>query len=1199
MEHVSPTANKSSDLPGGYRQRGSLKDFLLLFLPIAALIAVGAWTLGEARVHSELTMLMAEERTYVDLSQGRLDQELAVPIRHLLSLAGERPVRQVYEAGENSDFQPMVEAFLSLMSRNPSYDKIRWIDESGREKVRINNVDGHPYPVPQHELQNKQQRYFFQESIRLNRGAIYISPLDLNVDRDQIEVPYKPTLRVATHVFQADGSPAGILMINVAARSMLQAFVASAGPAADRLMLLNADGYWLKSPNPADEWGFMFQRDLTLAAKNPAAWAAVSQQNRGQIRLGDGLWTWSTASPVPNGDAPLAHNIRWTIVTHLPERTLTELALRVWPAKISGALVLLALFGLGIHRLVQAKSAQANAEKDAALARSEADSALRLHQAQAGFRMLFEANTNGLLVVDAEGRIAMGNPAFEAMFGYRLAELLGQPVEVLLANADRAGHALKRAQYMREPSSRTMGAGRDLYGTRKDGSQFALEIGLSPFWDNKQFFVLATIVDISERKRTQDEILRMNETLEQRVAERTAELQTARREAERLAHVKGNFLANMSHEIRTPMNAILGIAYLLEKAPLGAEELALVRKIRMAGRSLMGIINDILDFSKIESGRLEIERTPFRLNDVLDNVATLMSSVAANDDVEFIMGPAPEGIEYLLGDALRLEQVLVNLTGNALKFTAHGSVALAVARCSVRGKPGLRFSVTDTGKGIAADKQAEIFNAFSQEDTSTTRRFGGTGLGLSICRCLVQMMGGEIGVSSELGKGSEFWFEIPTTPVDARDYAHPALTFQNVLIADDHPLAREMLAATVRSLGWNPEVVASGAEAVERIRSRAAGHGKLPDILLLDWRMPGLDGLQAGKAIKQILGGAPEAPLIVMATAHDREVLSHEPGSELADAILNKPVTASALYNAISEARRHVQGNRGQRPSDTASQGQLRELRVLVVDDSEINRDMAKRILESEAAEVFLADDGVAALAWLKANPGCADVVLMDVQMPEMDGHEATRRIREQLGLTALPVIALTAGAFQSQIEASLAAGMNGFIAKPFDVDKLIAYLRQYASRPAQSSPTETETGPDVPAADAAPVIDLQKGLRAWRELDVYKTYLEKFIANHGRDGDAIAEAIAAGDGEQARALVHKLKGSAANLALVAIWEAAERLELAFHRQLAIGDLPQVLQRALDRGRIAISGLVGDPGSVSSESDIHGANPTGSPDENA
>lgn len=1138
----------------------------MLFLPIALLVVVGTWALGESRINAELAMLMADEKTYVDLSQGRLDQELAVPIRHLASLASEKPVRQVYEAAESTDFKEMEEAFISLMSRNPSYDEVRWIDEQGRERVRLNNIGGRPVLVPQHELQSKQHRYFFNDAMRLNAGVIYISPLDLNVDNDQIERPYKPTLRVATPVFNVAGNRSGILIINVAARAMLNAFVSSAGPAVDRMTLVNADGYWLKSPDEADEWGFMFQREVTMGARYPEAWAVIAKSDQGQIRLADGLWTWNSVSPAPERDARLAHNIHWKAIAHMPATTLSALETEVWPAKIGGALLILGLFGFGISRLVQAKTARARAEKEAALARSEAAAAHRLQEAQASFRMLFEANTSGLLVVDAEGRIVMANPAFEIMFGYRLSELLNQAVETLLPQQDRREHAQQRSRYQRDPTSRVMGAGRDLQGTRKDGSIFPIEIGLSPYRDNNQAFVLATIVNISERKRAQDEILRMNEALERRVDERTTELQAARQEAERLSNVKGNFLANMSHEIRTPMNAILGLAYLLEKAKLGSDELSLVKKIRIAGRSLLGIINDILDFSKIESGRLEIEHAPFRLSDVLDNVATLMSAVEYKHSVELIMGPAPEGVEFLRGDALRLEQILVNLTSNALKFTEQGSVTLTVTREFEKdGRDYLRFSVVDTGKGIAVDKQAEIFNAFAQEDTSTTRCFGGTGLGLSICRCLVKMMGGEIGVVSEQGKGSEFWFVLPVELVEPQDYMQPAMAFQSVLIADDHPVAREMLAATVRSLGWNPEVVASGEEAVQRVVARAE-HNKLPDILLLDWRMPGMDGLEAGQRIKAILGDLPDAPLIVMATAHDRENLVHEPGAEVVDAILNKPITASALYNAVSEAKRRHRGEIAcDKPETLASDGRLRELRVLVVDDSEINRDMAGHILESEAAVVHLADDGQDAVEWLRANSGRIDVVLMDIQMPVMDGYEATRQIREDLGLTSLPVIALTAGAFKNQQAAALAAGMNGFIAKPFDVDDLIRQLQQYVIHRHENNavPMAAEAVPTIQTS-VTPIIDLERGLHSWGDIGVYHNYLRKFADAHGRDGDEMAKFIALGSSENARILAHKLKGAAGTMALMAVWELAEKIERKLIEGSEAGDFPKMLQMALD-----------------------------------
>jgi len=1160
---------KSNNLDSSSKPSGSshqLTEFLQLFIPITILIAVGTWALGESRIKAELSTLMADERTYVDLGLGRLDQELAVPIRHLVSLMNEIPVRKVYQATSDSDIGPLEDAFISLMSRNPNYDKVRWIDQHGIERVRVNNRNGQQLLVPKSQLQDKHDRYFFIEAMRVDVGTIYISPLDLNMDNGQIEQPYKPTIRVATPIFDINNSARGILIININARDMLTAFVNSAGPAAKRLMLLNADGYWLKSPEEADEWGFMFHRNATLGARSPALWKEISAHQHGQIRLPDGLWTWNSVSPVPKDNTNLSHNIHWKVVAHLPESIISTLEKQVWPGKIISACIILFLFGFGIARLVQSKAARIQAEQAAAVAHNEAVAAHRLQEAQASFQMLFEANTSGLLVVNSDGHIVMANPAFETMFGYRLSELLHQRVEMLLPDASRSIHSENLAAYMQQPSSRIMGAGRDLYGTRKDGGMFPIEIGLSPYRDNKQLFVLATIVDISERKRAQDEIIRINEALEKRVNERTMELQTAREEAERLSTVKGNFLANMSHEIRTPMNAILGLAYLLEKSKLNPEELDLVKKIRIAGRSLLGIINDILDFSKIESGRLEIEHAPFRLSDVLDNLATLMSAVEHKRDIELIIGTVPEGMEFIRGDALRLEQILINLTTNALKFTEYGTVKVNLAEFSDKdGLKYLRFSVRDTGRGIAQDKQAEIFNAFAQEDCSTSRQYGGTGLGLSITRCLVNMMGGEIGVVSELGKGSEFWFTLPAESIEPEDYAQPAMAFQNVLIADDHPDAREALAAAVRSLGWNPEVVCSGEEAVQRIKERAENN-KLPDLILLDWRMPGMDGLEAGQHIKKLLKNLPNPPLIMMATGFDRDMLKTNPNVEVANAILSKPITASTLYNSVSETKRRLYGRRASQSISTfeTENGRLRGLQVLVVDDSEINRDMAKRIIESEGAIVHLADDGLSALENLKTQQEPISVVLMDIQMPQMDGYEATYQIRTTLGLTELPVIALTAGAFKNQQAAALAAGMNGFVSKPFDVDELIILLQQYIPNQPLNDLTVSSTDITTPETIMTPIIGLERGLRNWGDKAIYYKYLRKFAEQHGHDGSKIDGLIMSKALADAKSLVHTLKGTAGNLAIMVVWQLAEEIERSLFEEKQTGDLPQMLQFALN-----------------------------------
>ncbi len=381
--------------------------------------------------------------------------------------------------------------------------------------------------------------------------------------------------------------------------------------------------------------------------------------------------------------------------------------------------------------------------------------------------------------------------------------------------------------------------------------------------------------------------------------------------------------------------------------------------------------------------------------------------------------------------------------------------------------------MSDTGKGIAQDKQSEIFNSFSQEDTSITRNFGGTGLELAICKHLVKLMGGEIGVISELGKGSEFWFELPVELIQSQDYLNQDLVFQNVMIVDDHPIAREMLAGMVRSLGWSADVAASGEEAIKKIKYKAQ-ENKLTDLLLLDWRMPEMYGIEVGQKIKQILANIPNQPIIFLATAQDRDQLLQEEGVEMASSVLSKPITASVLYNVMTEVK-NIQKAEINSGVDSTTDNRLLNLRVLIVDDSELNLDMARRILESEGATIELANDGESALEWLNLNADRIDVVLMDIQMPLMDGYQATYEIRETLGLTSLPVIALTARAFKNQQEAALSAGMNGFIAKPFDVDELIIYLQQYINEPKSLMMVESNLPVEMPETFETPLIDWQR----------------------------------------------------------------------------------------------------------------------------
>jgi signal transduction histidine kinase/DNA-binding response OmpR family regulator/HPt (histidine-containing phosphotransfer) domain-containing protein len=653
-----------------------------------------------------------------------------------------------------------------------------------------------------------------------------------------------------------------------------------------------------------------------------------------------------------------------------------------------------------------------------------------------------------------------------------------------------------------------------------------------------------------------------------------AELFRRAEEAEAAGRAKANFLANMSHEIRTPMNAVLGFAYLLEKRSLGSEELNLVRKINVAGQTLLGIINNILDFSKIGAGQLQMEQAPFRLGEVLDGLASIMSANLGGKDIELVMGAVPPGAEFLKGDMQRLSQILINLTGNAIKFTEHGEVTVLVAiAASQNGQVTLRFSVHDTGIGIPLEKQKEIFSAFSQADTTITRRFGGTGLGLAISELFVHLMGGEIGVNSEPGKGSEFWFVVSFETVRSLQYAAPEMVLQHVLVADDNEAARDMLAASARSLGWSVEAVASGEAAFARTMLQVRRDAPF-DVLLLDWRMPGMDGLATGKAVREALAHQ-TPPLILMVTAFARADLLREPGASLVDAILEKPVTASRLYNSIAEAKLHRSGGLPLAAAKTSGR-RLLGLRILVVDDSEINCEVTRRILEPEGASVDVVDSGKAALELLDTRSDI-DAVLMDVQMPVMDGYEVTRRIRELAGFAKLPIIAVTAGVLGNERDAALGAGMNAFIAKPFNVDEMIDVLQQLSGckgEPEQAQ-AETQEVPPTVSGVSLPVLDIEAGLRTWRDEAAYKKYLRRFASTDGQCGRQVAVLLEQGRSSEASAITHRLKGSSGALAMAQVEHVSRLLDERVLSGGAPENLPEQLQTALDIALDAIKDYAG------------------------
>jgi PAS domain S-box-containing protein len=1051
------------------RAKGVIRHALIMFLPSLALVIGMVAVVYFTQTHAQLKITRQEESNTIDLQQRHVLAHIASVSSDLAYLSRMRRLGGLLDTEKADSAMRRADFAMDLFHFSNSrkvYDQIRLLDESGMEIVRINFNEGDPSIILLDKLQNKAKRYYFSDTFALDKGQVFVSPLDLNIEHGQIERPQtceallkdavwgsiwvkvkqgeyaKPMMRFGTPVFDAQGRKRGIVLLNYLGANLLENIDEVAGNRNSRSMLLNRDGYLLKGPCPDDEWGFMYGdgKELTFGRDYPQAWRQIHSEEEGQFETSQGLFTFATVYPLLEGQTSSsgadnafaasttrldAKGYNWKIVSHMPAVTLYSgrNTLVFW--LLVTTFLLTILIAAGSLKLALAHISKQRTQE-------------MLAESESRHKTLYESSRDAIMTLaPPTWKFTAGNQATVELFGANVEkEFLAVGPEDVSPQYQPDGR-LSSTKAQRE-IDRAMKEGVNFFEwthMKLNGQEFPATVLLTRIELQGKQLLQATVRDITEQKQAEDKLKQANEEVEdinELLLESTARANDMAAQAEMANVAKSQFLANMSHEIRTPMNAIIGFSDMLADEDLTEEQKADVHTIRGSAMNLLKLINDILDSSKIEAGQLDVEIIDSSLGKLLNSIESMMKVQVSEKSLDFQIITNKDVPAHIYSDPYRLQQCLVNLLSNALKFTDQGHVNLKVSLHKDNGKHSIRFDIEDTGIGIPKDRQVAIFDSFTQADDSTTRKYGGTGLGLTVTRQLVELLGGELSVTSEEGKGSVFSLTVPT----------------------------------------------------------------------------GVD----------ITG----QPLL------DR------------DKLLNQEMGESEKVNPT-----------------------LFSGRVLVAEDVEGNQKLMELMLSKLGVDVVIAEDGNQAIQ--KAMSQSFDLILMDMQMPHMNGYEATCALRQH-GYK-IPIVALTANAMKGDDQKCIDAGCDGYLTKPIDRRELLRILDKYLSA-SQEATNEAIDSVPAPMHEHDPlsskhissqgqsstsnnadniseIIDWDQLIERLGDEDIVREIMPTYMKDTHDRFEKLSKAVEIGDCTAIESHAHALKGVGRNLGVDQLSDLAHQMERA------------------------------------------------------